>query len=105
VFAHGVGGIGLLVFAAIQGVGGIGLLVFAMVWAASGCSCSLTKGFGGIGLLVFAPCGRHRAARIGRKPRCRAASELLVFASVTWVAKAFRPTALVKTSNTKTTYN
>jgi len=52
VFAHGVGGIGLLVFASNQGVGGIGLLVLA---------------------------------------------------SVVWVAKAFRPTALARTSNTRTT--
>jgi hypothetical protein len=52
VFAHGVGGIGLLVFASNQGVGGIGLLVLA---------------------------------------------------SVEWVANAFRPTALARTSNTKTT--
>jgi hypothetical protein len=52
VFAHGVGGIGLPVFANNQGVGGIG------------------------------------------EP---------VLASVVRVAKAFRPTALVRTSNTKTT--
>jgi len=61
-----------------QGVGGIGLLVFA-------------HGVGGIGLLVFA--SNQGVGGIG----------LLVFARVEWVDKAFRPTALVKTSNTKTT--
>jgi len=60
-----------------QGVGGIGLLVFA-------------HGVGGIGLLVFA--NNQGVGGIG----------LLVLANVEWVAKAFRPTALASTSNTKT---
>jgi hypothetical protein len=47
-------------------------------------------GVGGIGPLVFAR--SHGVGGIGP----------LVLASVAWVASAFRPTALVKTSNTKT---
>ena len=61
-----------------HGVGGIGLPVFA-------------HGVGGIGLPVFA--SNHGVGGIG----------LPVLASVEWVDKAFRPTALVRTSNTKTT--
>jgi hypothetical protein len=78
VFVHGVGGIGLPVFAANQGVGGIGLPVFV-------------HGVGGIGLPVFA--ANQGVGGIG----------LPVFASVPWVVKALRPTALVKTSKTNTT--
>ena len=61
-----------------HGVGGIGLPVFA-------------HGVGGIGLPVFA--SNHGVGGIG----------LPVLASVEWVDKAFRPTALVRTSKTKTT--
>ena len=75
---QGVGGIGPLVFD--HGVGGIGPLVFAS-----------SHGVGGIGPLVFA--SSHGVGGIGP----------LVFANVEWVAKAFRPTALVRTSKTKTT--
>ena len=104
VFVHGVGGIGLLVFAAIQGVGGIGLLVFVhgvggiglLVFAAD-------QGVGGIGLLVFV----HGVGGIGllvlTANQGVGGIGLLVLASVTWVPKAFRPTALVRTSRTKTT--
>ena len=48
-------------------------------------------GVGGIGPLVFAR--SHGVGGIGP----------LVLASVVWDANAFRPTALVRTSNTKTT--
>jgi hypothetical protein len=78
VFVHGVGGIGLPVFAASQGVGGIGLPVFV-------------HGVGGIGLPVFA--ANQGVGGMG----------LPVFASVPWVVKALRPIALVKTSKTNTT--
>jgi hypothetical protein len=47
-------------------------------------------GVGGIGAPVFA--NSHGVGGIGAP----------VFASVAWVDKAFRPTALVRTSNTKT---
>ena len=50
-----------------------------------------SHGVGGIGALVFAT--SHGVGGIGA----------LVLASVTWVANALRPTALVRTSNTKTT--
>jgi hypothetical protein len=59
-----------------QGVGGIGAVVFA-------------QGVGGIGAVVFA----QGVGGIGA----------VVFASVEWVVKAFRPTALVRTNNTNTT--
>jgi hypothetical protein len=49
------------------------------------------QGVGGIGALVFAK--SHGVGGIGA----------LVLASVAWVAKAFRPTALASTSNTRTT--
>jgi hypothetical protein len=71
-----VGGIGPLVFD--HGVGGIGPLVFV-------------HGVGGIGPLVLAR--SHGVGGIGP----------LVLASVVRVARAFRPTALVRTSKTKTT--
>jgi hypothetical protein len=61
-----------------HGVGGIGLPVFA-------------HGVGGIGLPVFA--ASHGVGGIG----------LPVLACVGWVESAFRPIALVRTSNTKTT--
>jgi hypothetical protein len=63
-----------------QGVGGIGAPVFAK-----------SHGVGGIGAPVFAT--SHGVGGIGAP----------VLANVEWVANAFRPTALVKTSNTKTT--
>ena len=49
------------------------------------------QGVGGIGAPVFAR--SHGVGGIGAP----------VLASVVWAAKAFRPTALVRTSNTKTT--
>lgn len=76
-YLQGVGGIGALVFA--HGVGGIGALVFA-------------HGVGGIGALVLA--SSQGVGGIGA----------LVFAITPgWVAKAFKPIALVSTNKAKTT--
>lgn len=50
-----------------------------------------SHGVGGIGALVFAT--SHGVGGIGA----------LVLANVEWVANAFRPIALARTSNTKTT--